>query len=829
MTMLSRCFVSFVLAWLGLAALPAQAQNAANGKALYNTRFGSQNQGCYSCHGLQGSTLNNVNKIANGANNPQLIQSAINNDTGGMGFLKPYLNSSQITDIAAYLGNPGLVGVGTPTATAAPTTLSFAATSVGSTSAAQTVTLSNGGSASLSIASIASSNAAFVVTGGTCAAGGSVAVGSSCTVSMAFRPGAAGAASGSLTFTHNASPTSTTVALSGSGVALTPAGAVSPASLSFTQVVGSTSAAQTVTVSNSGTAALVLSSLSFSGAQASEFAIGAGSTCAAGTSVAPGSSCSVSISFTPAATGSRTATLAIANNGSATLSVSLAGTGSSVPVPVIALNQNALTFTSQALGSSSVVQTVTVSNTGAAALQLSSITLGGTNAGDFALAGNCAAGASIAAGGSCSLGVSFAPTALGTRTASFTIGSNASNGSASIGLTGSAVAAPAPAVTLSPSLIDFGSVTVGSSVSRAVTLTNSGTASLGLSGVSASGSGFSVTSNCGASVAAGASCTLTVSFAPPGTATSSGALTISSNATGSPHQLSLSGTGSAAPLPVLAWSGSTASSFVDTALGNTSAALSFTLLNQGPGSATLSTVSVQGANAGNFVPGGTCAANTVLASGASCAVTVVFAPSQIGARSAQLDVGSNGTNPPPIVLSGNGVATAQATLSLSVPSVTFPVVAVGGSAAPMPVTLSNAGTASLTITAIGFSSAALSAQPAPQGGCAALPFTLAPGQQCAIEIVLAPSVPGDINDTMTVASNATTPTPSLAVRASITGSGSTAGGGAMSNVGAGGCSIGRPDAGFDPLLLALAAGAAVVLWRRRTPHSNPETSDDLDR
>lgn len=826
MSLLSRFILPFLLACL--FTLPAQAQNAANGKVLYNTRFGSQNQGCYSCHGMQGSTLSNVNKIANGANNPTLIQSAINNDTGGMGFLKPYLNSSQVADIAAYLGNPGLVGVGTPTATASPATLNFATTNVGNTSAAQTVTLANTGSASLSITSIASSNAAFAVSGGTCAAGGSVAAGSSCTVSLVFRPSAAGTASGTLTFTHNASPTTTAVALGGSGVALTPQGAVSPASLGFTQVVGSTSTAQTVTVTNSGTAALVLSSLSLSGSQASEFAIASGSTCAAGSSVAPGASCAVNLSFTPAASGSRSATLAIGNNGSATLTVALSGTGTAVPVPVIALNQNALTFGSQALGSTSAAQTITVSNTGSAALQLSALSMSGANAGDFGLSGTCAAGASVVAGASCSVNVAFTPSALGTRSATVTIVSNASNGNASVGLNGNGVAAPAPAVSLSPSLIDFGAVTVGSSVTRAVTLSNTGSASLALSGVSASGSGFAVTSNCGSAVAAGASCTLTVSFAPGAAAAMTGALTIASNATGSPHQVSLSGSGSAVALPVLAWSGSAATSFVDTALGNTSAPLVFTLLNQGPGTASLGALKTQGANAGDFIVGGTCSPNTALASGASCMVSVVFAPSQIGARGAQLDVSSNGTNPAPVVLTGNGVATAQATLSLSVPSVTFPVVAVGGSATPVPVTLGNAGTAALTVTAIDFSSAALSAQPAAQGGCSAVPFTLAPGQQCAIEIVLDPSSPGDINATMTVSSNATSPAPSLAVRASITGNGGAAAGGALSNVGAGGCSIGRPDEGFDPLLLVLVAAAALVLWRRRALLSNPETPDDSD-
>ena len=292
-----------------LAATAAHAQDAANGKVLYNTRYGTQNQGCYSCHGIQGNTLVNRNNIANGVNNPPVIQAAIDNNTGNMGFLKPFLNPTQVADIAAYLGNPGLVGLGAPQASASPTSLAFAATAVGATSASQTVTLSNPGSATLTLSALSASPAAFRVTGGTCHAGGTVAAGARCTHTIAFAPSAGGAASGSLTVTHNASPSTTTVALSGTGVVQQPVAAASPASLSFTQVVGVTSAAQTVTVSNTGNAPLTLGTMALAGTAAGDYAIGAGGTCASNGSVAAGASCTVKLTFTPAATGARAASL----------------------------------------------------------------------------------------------------------------------------------------------------------------------------------------------------------------------------------------------------------------------------------------------------------------------------------------------------------------------------------------------------------------------------------------------------------------------------------------------------------------------------------------
>lgn len=99
--------------------------------------------------------------------------------------------------------------------------LTFGSTNIGGTSATQTITLSNTGNAALSITSISSSNAAFKIVGGTCAAPGSVAGGASCTVALTFSPSASGAANASLAIAHNASPAVSTVTLSGTGSATT--------------------------------------------------------------------------------------------------------------------------------------------------------------------------------------------------------------------------------------------------------------------------------------------------------------------------------------------------------------------------------------------------------------------------------------------------------------------------------------------------------------------------------------------------------------------------------------------------------------------------------
>ena len=105
---------------------------------------------------------------------------------------------------------------------------------------------------------------------------------------------------------------------------------------------------------------------------------------------------------------------------------------------------------------------------------------------------------------------------------------------------------PAPAVSLSPSTLTFASQTTGTtSAAQQVTLSNAGTAALVLTTIAATGD-FAETNTCGSSVAAGSSCTISVTFAPTATGARSGSLSVTDNASGSPHKTTLSGRGAAA-------------------------------------------------------------------------------------------------------------------------------------------------------------------------------------------------------------------------------------------------------------------------------------------
>ncbi len=221
------------------------------------------------------------------------------------------------------------------------------------------------------------------------------------------------------------------------------------------------------------------------------------------------------------------------------------------PATGVTATPGALNFGSVATGATSAAQTVTVSNPTGAAASVSSIAA----TGDFAQTNTC--GSAIAANGSCTVGVTFKPTATGNRTGSLTI--NAGGVTNTVTLSGSGTA-PGPVLAASPASLSFAGTVVGSTApSQTVTVTNSGTSSASVSGVSVTGD-FSQTDNC-STVAVGASCTVTVTFKPTASGSRSGTLTVTSNANNSPTTVSLSGSGIGGSTNIAAGQPASASSF----------------------------------------------------------------------------------------------------------------------------------------------------------------------------------------------------------------------------------------------------------------------------
>jgi centrosomal CEP192-like protein/ASPM-SPD-2-Hydin domain-containing protein/HYDIN/CFA65/VesB family protein len=400
-----------------------------------------------------------------------------------------------VADNAA--GSPqtvGLAGTGAaanaPIATYAPASLTFASTNVGSTTAAQTVTLTNSGTAALTITgvSITGANAGDYAQTNTCPASpATLAAGANCVISVTFKPTATGARTANVSVADNAAGSPQTVGLAGTGAAANaPAVTLAPTSLTFaSQNVGSTSAAQTVTLTNSGNAALTITGVTITGANAGDFA--ETNTCPVSpATLAAAGKCTISVTFTPSAAGARAASVTITDNATGSpQTVPLAGTGASAGTPTLTIAPTTLTFAAQTVAVTSAPLSVTVTNSGKSAAQFTSFTITGANSGDYALAtgGTCNPTGTLAAGANCTIAITFTPTAVGTRTAALSIADNATGSPQAVALTGTAIAA---AVT----------VTIPSGGSNTATSVPGGTAYFGLVLTAAPGVTGTVTLGC---------------------------------------------------------------------------------------------------------------------------------------------------------------------------------------------------------------------------------------------------------------------------------------------------------------------------------------------
>jgi N-acetylneuraminic acid mutarotase len=423
----------------------------------------------------------------------------------------------------------------TPVVSLSTTSLSFGSVQVNTASASQSATLTNTGNEALSISGIAVTGkyaSSFDLTN-TC--GSTLAAGASCTIHEHFAPTVEGPLTATLTINDNASRSSQSIALSGTGLA--PEVSLSATSLSFGLVpVNTAGASQSVTLTNTGNEGLLFSSISVSGASSMyQFANNCGS------SLAAGASCTIHGHFAPTILGDCPATITIKDNAaSSPQSILLSGTGEG---PGVALSAATLSFGSVDAGSSSASQLVTLRNSGDDTLYITSIHVTGADASSYIFANNCGF---LAPGDKCTIHGHFSPTQSGVLTAAaVTITDNAIGSPQGIALRGTGVSAPG--ASLSATSLSFGTVKVGTgSASQSVTLTNNGNEGLSITSIGVTGadaSSFVFANSCGSSLAAGNACTIHGHFAPAATGPLTATITITDTATGSPQHIALSGTG----------------------------------------------------------------------------------------------------------------------------------------------------------------------------------------------------------------------------------------------------------------------------------------------
>jgi hypothetical protein len=545
--------------------------------------------------------------------------------------------SRTVTITNANVGSTNFTSTAVPLVTFSPASLAFASQPINTTSAAQTITLSNTGNATLTITSVAitGTNPSDFAQITTC--GDTLAAGASCTINITFKPTSATARSALVSVTDNAGGSPHTVPLTGTGTS--PAAQLSPTSEAFgVQLINTTSTARTVTLANTGNSTLSITSISFTGTNAADFT----RTTTCGTTLAAGASCNISVTFRPAATGARSANLSVTDNAPGSPhTIPLTGTGTAVTV-----SPTSLAFTSQAVGITSAAKTVTVTNSGATALTVISISFTGTNATDFAQTNTC--GTSVAAGRNCTINVTFTPLVQGARLASLRIADSDPTSPQLVTLTGTGTGAAAQ---LSPTSLRFAAQVINTtSSSQTVRLSNVGNATMSITSIAFTGANaadFARTTTCGTTLAAGSSCNISVTFRPTATGSRTARLSVTDSAPGSPQTAPLTGTGTAVTVSP------TSLTYTTQTVGTTSAAKTVTVTNSGTTALTGVGISFTGTNATDFAQTNTC--GTSLAAARSCTISVSFRPLGTGIRSATLRIAdSDPTSPQQVSVIGAG-------------------------------------------------------------------------------------------------------------------------------------------------------------------------------
>jgi hypothetical protein len=312
----------------------------------------------------------------------------------------------------------------------------------------------------------------------------------------------------------------------------TPAVTLSVTKLTFPKtVIGMTSTPKSVTLTNTGTATLNISSISPSG----DFVI-SNNNCVA--TLSAGASCAVRVTFTPTTRGSRQGNLTFNDSAQGSpQTTALAGTGTAIKLTPSSLNLGTVT-----VGNSSSPQTITVTNVSNAIVTFTRISVAGLNPADFLIASSTC-GPTLAGGANCTLGIKFKPIATGLRNGTLQLQDDGGGSPQTAALKGTGTA-----VKLTPSSLNLGTVTVGNSSSpQTITVTNVSNAIVTFTSISVAGLNpvdfLIASSTCGPTLAGGANCTLGIKFKPSATGLRNGTLQLKDDAGGSPQTAALKGTG----------------------------------------------------------------------------------------------------------------------------------------------------------------------------------------------------------------------------------------------------------------------------------------------
>jgi hypothetical protein len=291
-----------------------------------------------------------------------------------------------------------------------PTNVPFGNIAVGSNSS-QNITLTNSGNAVVNITGATASGAGFGLNG---LGAQSINPGASVTFAATFAPTKAGNVTGSISISSNAPNSPATITLSGAGVQ----GQLlaNPSVASFGTVSTGSSNSQTITLSNTASAAVSVSQANVSGAG---FSISGMS--GLPMTINPGANKTFNVVFAPTTSGGATGTVQLVSNApNSPNTIALTGTGQTA-TQLLTANPSSLNFNSVSYGSSATLN-VTLTNTGNSGITISGTTVSGAG---FTATG--VTGTTLTPNQTATLVVTFAPTSAGAVSGSVAVNSNASN------------------------------------------------------------------------------------------------------------------------------------------------------------------------------------------------------------------------------------------------------------------------------------------------------------------------------------------------------------------------------------------------------------------
>jgi Abnormal spindle-like microcephaly-assoc'd, ASPM-SPD-2-Hydin len=419
--------------------------------------------------------------------------------------------------------------------TLSATSFDFSTVVVGKTST-QTLNLSNAGNAPLTLNALTLKSQQFEVTGPSLPR--TILPSQSVSYSVSFTPTTSGSLSASLEITTNVSAASTAVSLAGVAEKAFVSLQASPSSLSFGNLNLNTTGTQNVTLKNTGDINMTISGITVSG-------VGFGySNLAPGFSLAPNQTVTFQVWFKPKTAGNASGTISILSaNMASPQEIPVSGDGTNPPPTFATLQVSpaSLSFGNLNLNATGT-QNVTLKNTGDIYMTISGITVSGAGFGYS----NLAPGFSLAPNQTVTFQVWFKPKTAGNASGTISILSANIASPQEIPVSGDGTNPPPTFATLqvSPASLSFGNLNLKATASQNVTLKNTGTINMTVSGITVVGAGFGYSDiSPGFSLAPNQTVTFQVWFDPQKAGSASGSVTVLSPNIASPEEILVSGTG----------------------------------------------------------------------------------------------------------------------------------------------------------------------------------------------------------------------------------------------------------------------------------------------